>query len=299
MQDTNRGKSLGCSSEYIQARWVENVSHLHVAEKTIVVNLGETPAKIKAAHHDPDHPDQTAILDALPAPIAPWQSTICRNVTIESASLLLLISTPFIEAPDAADSALAAFPQMGGGIDESLFLLNDPIRRQVLKKEKWLLYYDSVAEKDRQAILPWKYIPLFITPDTYKTCFGPVRFDPYRMTGQAGGSATPVEYYILSYVWFCPRQTNVGIHNQHQFIEIHTQISGLGRMQKFTDNDYTTLTDEFRMAPGVTNPPFHVVDPGNPQTYVYPWHQYYADSDCLWLVTEFHPASEFDPNAYA
>jgi hypothetical protein len=23
--------------------------------------------------------------------------------------------------------------------------------------------------------------------------------------------------------------------------------------------------------------------------FIYPWHQYYADTDCIWLAIEYHP----------
>jgi hypothetical protein len=44
------------------------------------------------------------------------------------------------------------------------------------------------------------------------------------------------------------------------------------------------------MSPGYSTPvPFcDVVAPGR---YVYPWHQYYADTDCIWMAVEYHPAT--------
>ena len=300
MIGTNKGARLKCSNDNLDIRWVENVSNLKITERTIVTNLGNANAIIKKAHQDSANPEQVQLLNSIQKYIAPWESTLFMDVTIESASLLLLITTPYIDNPDVANLALGNFPQLGSDIDKSLYLRNDILREQVIKNEKWQLYYDSVPESEREAILHWQQIPLFVTPDKFKTCFGPLTFDPYKMIGQKHeGDGAPVEYYLLSYVWFCPGQTNVGIHNQHKFIEIHTQISGIGRMQKFEKNDYSSLYYDFRMAPGTINVPFPVVNPEYPAMYIYPWHQYYADSDCLWLVTEIHRASEFDPDVYS
>ena len=81
-------------------------------------------------------------------------------------------------------------------------------------------------------------------------------------------------------LWFAPAGTNCGIHNRHNFQEVHTQIYGIGRMQKFHRNDLSALYQEVYMSPGFTHDPFYSID-GK-----YPWHQYYADSDCIWLAIE-------------
>ncbi|HEY5704500.1 MAG TPA: hypothetical protein VIS96_02885 [Terrimicrobiaceae bacterium] len=28
-----------------------------------------------------------------------------------------------------------------------------------------------------------------------------------------------------------------------------------------------------------------------PRTFVYLWHQYYADTDCIWMAVEYHPVA--------
>jgi len=83
-------------------------------------------------------------------------------------------------------------------------------------------------------------------------------------------------------LWFAKAGTHCGIHNEHSFNEVHTQIFGLGRMQKFHQNDKNTLYQELYMSPGYTHDPF--CDENNK----YPWHQYYADTDCIWLVLEIN-----------
>ncbi len=81
-------------------------------------------------------------------------------------------------------------------------------------------------------------------------------------------------------LWYAPAGTNCGIHNQHDFLEVHTQIYGIGRMQKFQRNDLQSLYQEVYMSPGYTHNPFYS------NTGKYPWHQYYADTDCIWLAIE-------------
>lgn len=81
-------------------------------------------------------------------------------------------------------------------------------------------------------------------------------------------------------LWFASHGTDCGIHNRHDFIEVHTQILGMGRMQKFAANDPATRIEDIYMAPGFTHEPFCGSD------HVYPWHQYYADTDCIWLAIE-------------
>jgi hypothetical protein len=81
-------------------------------------------------------------------------------------------------------------------------------------------------------------------------------------------------------LWYAPAGTDCGIHNKHDFFEVHTQIYGIGRMQKFHVNHLKSLYQEVYMSPGYTHDPFYS------QGGKYPWHQYYADSDCIWLAIE-------------
>lgn len=83
-------------------------------------------------------------------------------------------------------------------------------------------------------------------------------------------------------LWFASAGTHCGIHNEHNFKEIHTQIYGIGRMQKFHENSYESLYQDVYMSPGFTHEPFY-----NEQG-LYPWHQYLADTECIWLAIEFY-----------
>ncbi|TAL46744.1 hypothetical protein EPN87_04545 [archaeon] len=82
-------------------------------------------------------------------------------------------------------------------------------------------------------------------------------------------------------LWFASSKTDCGIHNKHGFRELHTQIFGIGRMQKFHENDHDSLYQEVFMSPGHTHEPFYN------DRCEYPWHQYHADTDCIWLAAEF------------
>ena len=83
-------------------------------------------------------------------------------------------------------------------------------------------------------------------------------------------------------LWFASAGTHCGIHNEHNFKEIHTQIYGIGRMQKFHESSYESLYQDVYMSPGFTHEPFYN------KNGLYPWHQYLADTDCIWLAIEFH-----------
>lgn len=83
-------------------------------------------------------------------------------------------------------------------------------------------------------------------------------------------------------LWFASAHTNCGIHQEHGFRELHTQIFGLGRMQMFRTNTNESLFQEVFMCPGHTHDPFYDAN------CRYPWHQYYADTECVWLAIEFH-----------
>lgn len=83
-------------------------------------------------------------------------------------------------------------------------------------------------------------------------------------------------------LWFAAEGTDCGIHNEHNFLEVHTQIWGTGHMQKFHEKDAATIYQDIYMTPGYT----HVAFCGN--DYKYPWHRYYADTDCIWLAVEYY-----------
>jgi hypothetical protein len=118
---------------------------------------------------------------------------------------------------------------------------------------------------------------------------GTVMFDPRFVTGQCAQPQDPEKFSVKVNLWFAPAGTDCAIHNRHDFIELHTQIHGLGRMQKFHAHDPRTLYEDVLMSPGYTTPePFCEVTEDGQLTY--PWHQYSSEGDCIWMAIEYHPA---------
>lgn len=130
-----------------------------------------------------------------------------------------------------------------------------------------------------------KDLPLWRSPQDEA---GIVEIDPYLMTRQSSTPHQKEKFSVKVNLWFAPSHTHCAIHNQHEFIEIHTQIFGQGRMQKFKEEKFETLYEDILMSPGYTTfVPFCQVN--EQHRYTYPWHQYYADTDCIWLAIEYHP----------
>lgn len=78
--------------------------------------------------------------------------------------------------------------------------------------------------------------------------------------------------------WFLPEKTASSIHNAHVFKEVHTQVYGLGIMNKFREQDPETLYQRMYMPPGFTHD-FFFDEKGT-----YPWHQYEAVSSSIWMA---------------
>ncbi|AEW98176.1 MULTISPECIES: hypothetical protein [Streptomycetaceae] len=116
---------------------------------------------------------------------------------------------------------------------------------------------------------------------------GTVHFDPAHLLGETTVPAAPQPFAVKVNAWYAPAGTDCGIHNEHPFIEVHTQTHGTGRMQKFATADPATRYLDLPMAPGYTTPdPFCSTTPDG--TFRYPWHQYRADTDSIWLAVEYH-----------
>ena len=117
---------------------------------------------------------------------------------------------------------------------------------------------------------------------------GEVQLDPVAaFTHETSVVASPRRYRLKLNLWYTPAETDCGIHTGHQFLEVHTQVLGTGHMQKFRENRADTLYEDVLMPPGFTHDPFFTV--GNDRSFRYPWHRYYADTDCIWMAVELHP----------
>lgn len=128
--------------------------------------------------------------------------------------------------------------------------------------------------------------PLFISA---QDSIGTVTTDPHVFTNERAVPQAPQEFDLKLNLWWSPGDTDCFIHNEHPFLEVHTQIHGSGRMQKFSQRDPATLYEDVLMPVGYSHDPFCRVT--GPNQWTYPWHRYYADSDSVWLAVELHPRS--------
>ncbi|WP_395662984.1 hypothetical protein [Aestuariivirga sp.] len=125
--------------------------------------------------------------------------------------------------------------------------------------------------------------PLYISPFD---SIGTVRVDPHVFTNERATATQEQDFDIRLNLWWSPGDTDCFIHNEHPFLEVHTQIHGLGRMQKFRERDDKTIYEDMPMGIGFSHDPFCRVTGKNQWTY--PWHRYYADTDAVWLAIELH-----------
>jgi hypothetical protein len=129
--------------------------------------------------------------------------------------------------------------------------------------------------------------PLYISA---QDTVGEVTTDPCAFTNENPTGAAFQTFTLKLNLWWSPGSTDCFIHNEHPFLEVHTQIHGLGRMQKFRQRDEASIYEDVLMPVGFTHDPFcRVIAPNNWQ---YPWHRYYADTDSVWLAVELHPRQE-------
>ena len=203
----------------------------------------------------------TAVLEQPRKTIAPLHSTILRDVVIERGDKLLLLTVP--ESSNC-----------NGIVDEHGW------------KRYWDILCDSIGPQQAAASGFPKDCPLWRSP---QDAVGIVMLDSYALSGQVSACAKKERLEIKVNLWFAPAGTDAVIHNRHDFIEVHTQVCGSGRMQKFRTAEPETLYEDIPMAPGYsTSDPFCMVDDNG--AFVYPWHRYYADTDCIWLAVEYHRA---------
>jgi hypothetical protein len=126
--------------------------------------------------------------------------------------------------------------------------------------------------------------PLYISPFDSA---GTVTTDPRVFTNERQTPENKQDFDLRLNLWWSPGDTDCFIHNEHPFLEVHTQIHGLGRMQKFHERDAGTLYEDVLMPIGYSHDPFCRVTGHNEWTY--PWHRYYAQTDSIWLAVELHP----------
>lgn len=115
-----------------------------------------------------------------------------------------------------------------------------------------------------------------------KDTIGHIEIDPHVLTRQ-----TPLDrnkYEVTLNLWYASGGTDCGIHQMHEFLELHTQISGSGRMQKFENANESSIYEDFIVATGLTHRTFATTD--SDANFRYPWHRYFAESGCIWMAVE-------------
>lgn len=136
--------------------------------------------------------------------------------------------------------------------DYDRFRLDDPAVIQKIKETWRTLYQCSGLERH-------KGIPYYKSPKV-----------------RVGGDTE------LNFCFVSEPMAPSGKHRDHDrnFDEVHAQIRGFGKMQKFVENDTSTFYQESIMAPGVVHEKFYDAD-GN-----YPWHQYHSLTPCIYMPIE-------------
>ncbi|GGP32949.1 hypothetical protein GCM10018980_76960 [Streptomyces capoamus] len=190
----------------------------------------------------------------------PVRLDVAPSVTIPALSSTILTGTTIVSAPSVIVVAATDAPAA-----------------DVIRAPGWHLLSELMPSFPPAT-------PLWKGP---QAAAGSARLDAPHLLGERADRRQEETFDIRVNLWYAPAGTDCAIHDEHDFIEIHTQITGVGRMQKFHARDHSTLYQDIPMAPGYTTPqPFCRTAPDG--GYRYPWHQYRADTDCVWLAVEYH-----------
>ena len=179
--------------------------------------------------------------------IQPWRSTIVRGNRILDAERIAVLRIDRLE-------------NLGGVMFRG-----------------WDWFGDLYAGFPRQT-------PLYMSPIDM---VGRTEEDPLAFTRERESRGRLQPFDVALKCWWSPNETDCFIHNEHPFLEVHTQVHGMGRMQKFRERDASTLYEDVVMAPGFTHEPFCRV--AGEKEWAYPWHRYYTDTESIWLAIELHP----------
>ena len=126
--------------------------------------------------------------------------------------------------------------------------------------------------------------PLYISP---YDIVGEVVVNPFKFANTRSDVDVTDTYDIRLNLWWAPPETDCFLHNEHSFLEIHTQIYGRGRIQIFHERNESTLYREITTAPGDTHDP--IVRVTGKREWSYPWHRGWTDTDAIWMAIELHP----------
>jgi hypothetical protein len=128
-------------------------------------------------------------------------------------------------------------------------------------------------------------IPLYISP---QEDVASLEFNPRDIFVFDGAKeCIPQRFRLKLNLWYAPAQTDCSIHCEHSFLEVHTQIFGIGKMQKFLTADAGSIFEDLIVPLGVTHEPFFQFRPES--GFKYPMHRYFAETECVWMAIELHP----------
>ncbi|MCE7003195.1 hypothetical protein LWC34_10180 [Kibdelosporangium philippinense] len=211
-------RPINSANAYIDAQFVVAPKDFPVLGRTIVVNPNLTPLTVgeEPVRH-------------IPA----FSSTVLVDTTIEQGDSVLLFRV--LDEDNMADIVnqpdWSLFADLLPGFPRSTQLYRGPVDQ-----------IGTIEFDPDIALAPTRQIP----PSR-----GALAFTLPEGSDKTGNSRT---FRISVNLWFAPAGTDCAIHNVHEFIEIHSQIHGYGRMQKFKQRDHSTLYEDQLMSPGHTPP---------------------------------------------
>lgn len=190
------------------------------------------------------------VAGVVPGVIPPWKSTTLRGGTIAWAERVSIVHVPTVT-------------NLGG-----------------VAFDGWQWFGDRMAEFPR-------HTPLYISPKDFA---GSVEVCPWQFANDPEPRAERAIFDIHLNLWWAPPKTDAGIHNKHEFLEIHTQIFGNGRIQIFHNQQGDNIYRELSTAPGDTHDPILLVH--GLTDFRYPWHRGWTDDGCIWMAIELHPVQK-------
>ena len=130
------------------------------------------------------------IAGAVPTVVPAWKSTLLRDGVIASAERVAVID-------------IAGRTNLGG----------------LVFGGAWEWFGDRFAKFPRTT-------PLYISR---YDMLGDITADPFLFSNTRAQPGRSERYSVRLNLWWSPAQTDCYIHNEHPFLEIHTQIHGTGR----------------------------------------------------------------------
>ena len=217
-----------------------------------------------------------------------------RDFPIEGRAIVVNLGT---EAASVVEQPLMIIPPMSASTlrdsriayADSLVVLRpdeSATISEITTEPGWARYSDIVGHETPGGTFPPE-IELWRSPLDH----GPtVTFDPAAVLGGVPAGRGPQPFRVRLNLWFAPAGTACGIHNRHDFVETHVGVLGSGRVLRFRSTDPASWYEDVPLPPGApAHRPFCVANaPDQQPAFVYPHHEYRADTDTVWLALEYH-----------